>query len=298
MAIALAASSMFFLSTCDQLLEAGLGDKVDIDAPVIEILSHENGNYVTGLAQIGGTFGDDSEVFDLALSIDGGDSFTSIDFDDSIEEWSHDLDTAAYTDGEKDLRIRVTDAAEKSAEKRLLLYFDNNTPVVLIKNPSGYASAEFNDDITVRGEASDTSGIAIVEIELFDGDGTAVPLFDFEGNATTSNVTTVDGTNSWSFQFQSRYYTLASGTYSFVVTSTDRAGNTNEYVYHDDDIRTLSGGPAVTVESLYTLDKGFDVDGVEITLEQLASARLERLDMSVDQSLDIPVPKLSDSDGF
>ena len=280
---------MFLLSTCDQLLQAGLGDKVDLDAPTLEILSHGNGDYVTGIAQLGGTFFDDAEIADLAISLDGGETFASIDVDLTIEEWSYDLDTSVLTDGEKDIRIKVTDGAGKVAEKRLLLYFDNNAPVVLIKNPSGYATQEFNDDITLRGEVSDTSGIALVEIELFDGNGDEVLLFDSDGNPADSNITTVDGTNSWSFQFESRYYTLVSGTYAFVVTSTDRAGNENSYVYHDDDVRALNSGSGITVESLYGIDQGLTVEGIAITSKQLAAARLERLEMDVNQSLDLPV---------
>ena len=134
----LSIAPMFLLSTCNELLQAGLGEKVDLDVPVIEVLSHGNGDYVTGIPQIGGTFGDDSEIADLAVSFDGGETYTSIDFDPLAEDWTYDFVTTAFPDGEIDVRIRISDAAEKSAESRLLLYIDNASPVVLITSPSGY----------------------------------------------------------------------------------------------------------------------------------------------------------------
>ena len=226
----LALAVMFLLSTCSQLFQAGLGDKVDLDVPVIELLSHQNGDYVTGTAQIGGTFGDDTEITVFEVSFDGGETYTSIiDFDGSAEEWRYDFVTTAFSDGEVDMRFRVSDAAAKSAESRLLLYVDNAKPVVLIKNPSRYATELYNDAIVVRWEVADDSGISIVEIELFAPDGSPIQLFDADGNATGTNLTSVDGTNSWSFQFKSRYYTLASGTYSFLVTASDRAGKQLSY---------------------------------------------------------------------
>jgi len=155
--------SLFFLTTCEDLFKAGLGDKVDIDPPTVAILSHVNGQYVGGLITLGGTYGDDSAVALLQISLDGGASFTAVKLDPKATDWEYTIDTTKYPDGEKDIRVHIEDGAGKSADKKLLLYFDNRAPVVLIKDPQGYGSEQYNDDITIRGEATDSSGIVRVK---------------------------------------------------------------------------------------------------------------------------------------
>ena len=251
--VAIAVISLLLLTTCDDLFKAGLGDKVDIDPPVVTILSHANGQYVGGTLTIGGTYGDDSAVALLQVSLDGGTNYTAVEFNPDVTQWEYSINTVAYTDGEKDIRVRVEDGAGKSADIKLLLYFDNRAPVVLIKDPQGYDSEQYNDDVTIRGEATDSSGIVSVNIKPYDEAGDPVALYDSEGNPTTSYSVDADGTNSWSFLFQSRYYTLA-GIYKFVITATDKAGIKNTYMYHYDDILALAG-KSVTVENLYKILK-------------------------------------------
>ena len=288
---AIAAASLFVLTTCDDLFKAGLGDKVDIDPPIVTIVTPTNGQYVGGTVTFAGTYGDDSEVAALQLSLDGGKTFSSIKFDPKATEWEYAVNTAAIADGEKDIRVRIEDGAGKSADKKLLVYFDNRAPIVLIKDPQGYASEQYNDDISIRGEATDSSGIVRVEIEPFDEAGEPVALFDSEGNPTTSYSVDVDGTNSWSFLFQSRFYTDAGATlvgiYEFVITATDKAGISNSYTYHYDDILALAG-TTVTVENLYRIEHGESVSGHAFNAADLTPLRLDGLVLDIDQSLDIP----------
>ena len=153
----------------------------------MDILSHANGQYVTGVQQLGGSFGDDITVAALRISADGGETYYDIPFDPAAVQWAVEIDTATFVDGERDVRIQIEDTSTKSAEKKLLLYFDNHAPVVVVKNPQGYKSTQFNDDITIRGEAVDYSGIVSVEVELLDEAGNPVQQVDADGNPTTDH---------------------------------------------------------------------------------------------------------------
>ena len=124
--VGVAVGFLILFANCEQLFEVGLGDKVDIEPPVVDILSHVNGQYVTGVQQLGGSFGDDSDVAALQLSADGGKTFSDIPFDPAGDHWLVEIDTVGFGDGEQDIRVRIEDATAKIAEKKLLLYFDNH----------------------------------------------------------------------------------------------------------------------------------------------------------------------------
>ena len=113
--------SILLLTTCKDLFNAGLGEKVDIDPPVVAILSHANGQYVGGTVTIGGTLSDDSEVAALQISFNGGSSFSAVNFNPKSTQWEYSLNTTQFSDGEIEILLRIEDGSGKSALKKLLV---------------------------------------------------------------------------------------------------------------------------------------------------------------------------------
>lgn len=223
--IAATALALLGLSTCD-LLKPGLGDEVDIDPPKITVESHSNGDYVGGSFTLSGTVEDDFRVESVTVS-DGSSSFNaSIDGD----TWSVEIDSGSLNDGDVDYQLNVTDASGKKAGINLLLTVDNNPPTVLITTPDLYGSdAEFNNVVTVKGEAADTTRVKEVLLSLYDrSDDT--PVF------TDVKAT---GTSSWYYSFDASSLNGGlNGEYYLIVRAYDNSGNYNPWFYHFADIRT------------------------------------------------------------
>ena len=270
--------TVLILSTCSNPLTAGLGEKVDLEPPTLKILSHTNGQYVLGLQSIGGTWNDDGELESIQLSFDDGTSYVKASIDSESGNWFYDIETGSYPDGEKNIIIIATDSSGKIVEKKLLLYFDNRVPVVLITEPQAYASQDFNEDIIIRGEATDSSGIVEIQIEILDASDVQV---------TAPAV--IDGTNSWSFLFLSNTapYDTETG-FHFNVTATDKSGQKNTYIYHYDDILSINGSGSTTIEDLYSFEYGGSPASITFSTADLSGIRLDNLPLTIDQTLDSP----------
>ena len=278
--------SLFIISGCPMPL-IGLGDKVDLDVPEITIASHENGDYVNGTITLVGGLADDVGVEEVNVTFDRGDTWSEANIDTENSEWNYEIDTTAHSDGEKELIITVVDVSQKVVELRLLLYFDNGAPVVMFKLPQGYASNQFNGDISIKGETADQFGIQRVDISVFDA----------EGNAVIEPVAAA-GTNSWSYIFKSKDY-VESGTASFSVAATayDYSGNSNTFVYHYDDVFEQNNSNAVTVEQLALLQSGQMVENLSLDSTSLVEIRSAAVPITVNQNLDLPEFIISNPDG-
>ena len=272
-------------AACENPFQVGLGDQVDIDRPDGEIRSPDSGQYLRGVVTLTGSHSDDSSSLPtVKVSTDDGSSFSSASVD--AEGWSLALDTTLLADGELELLVVITDASGKQTEKRQLYYVDNTAPLVLVKNPQGYASGSFNGTVTVRGEVADMFAISGVAVQIQDSAGTALTGFE-----------SADGTNSWVFQFDSRIYADPAGDLRLAVQATDRAGNISTTVLHYDNVLTANGNFAVSVEDLLRIRSGLSVSGVTISQDQItnvptdtpAGVVLQSVPVSIDNDLDKPM---------
>ncbi len=279
-----------FLSTCSNLFNPGLGEKVDINPPTVSIDSHSDGQYVQGTVTFGGSFGDDRDEPVLEVSIDGGSTFSSVgSVDQSSGVWSHDIDTTNLADREYEIRLRVTDQADKVATAKVIVNVDNTAPVVLFRTPQGTASSTFNQTIPVSGDAYDSFGITEVRVTLLDGDGNTLYMrkdseaLDAARNSEQVKHDIADGTNSWSYPFDSTLYTGDVAEYGLVVSALDKAGNESSGFFYVDTLRTqLDSIP--TVNQLYAGTKGVG-SLASIDLTALLSPSLR---VTVDQQQDLP----------
>lgn len=265
------------LVACNNPLQVGLGDKVDLNVPDVELTSHQAGQYLSGTVEFGGVFTDDFEISGISLSADGGETELSAATNPEDRTWTYALDTTAYPDGETELLITITDQSGKTIQKRVLYYFDNTAPLVMVKNPQAYQSNIYNGTITVRGESADRFGIDEVAIRILDETGEALSSFDL-----------ADGTNSWAFEFDSRLYADPAGTIRIQTRAKDRAGNESEVVLHYDDVLFRNGGAPITIEDVLRVASGTELDGVTITEADIADIQMENVPFQIDNDLDKP----------
>ena len=262
----------------------GLGDKVDIDAPSVSIGKYGdgttivNGDYVKGVVILTGSASDDIGIQSVKLSFDGGLTFSNATVSSNQLSWSYTVDTSAYADGEKDIIVLVSDtsASPKTSEERLLLYFDNTAPVLVVNEPAGYVSTNFTDlIINLKGEATDPYRIRKIDVELTGGSGILGP---------------VEGTNSWTCAFTS----TGTGNYSFRVIAEDYAGNRSTHFYHYDDVLVANDTTFITPEDVYKVENG--EDGPNLTGAELAAIELSDLPISISMDQDNPVITISNPD--
>ncbi|MCF6334463.1 MAG: Ig-like domain-containing protein [Spirochaetales bacterium] len=273
--------SVIILAGCPNTM-IGLGDKVDIDSPKVSIGTYGdgapvvNGDYVRGEITLTGSTSDDIGISSVKVSFDGGLIFNSAVVAGDELSWSYTVDTSSYPDGEKDIIVLVSDTSEtpKTNEERLLLYFDNTAPLVVVTVSPGFASPASDSTFSIKGEATDPYRIKRVSVSMTQGSGT---------------LSTVEGTNSWSFVLSG----AVTGAYKFEVTAEDYAGNRNTHFFHYNDVNTLNGGNYITIENLYKIENGKSVADTVITKASLEGIRLSELPLSVDMNDDVPVITIS-----
>jgi len=151
------------LSTCD-LFKVGLGEKVDISAPTLEITSPTNGSYITGVVHLKGTASDDTGVASVSVAVSfpasSGLSAKNYTAAFSDGQWSLDFDSAALAPGievNANVLVTATDLASKTSEQKIIIYVDNNPPIVKLTSPTAddLANAAYyvNGSLRFRGAA-------------------------------------------------------------------------------------------------------------------------------------------------
>ncbi len=269
--------------SCRNPLTIGLGDAIDLDVPQLAVTSHTNGQYVSGLIEIEGTYTSPEYFQDVTVrvSLDGGVTFAPANVDTAAKLWSYAIDTTAHPDGAYDVIVLQTDSGGKTLEKRLLLYFDNTAPVVLVKVPLAYAYPpnEYNGTVSIRGDVFDQFPIQRVDIEIRNSSGTQlVP------------PTTVTGTNSWSYNFASVGLVGGIENVDVIVVAYDRAGNANSILYHIADVTDWNGGVALSVEEVAALDAGNALfRAIALTADPAKLLTDPKLTLRINQGLDLPV---------
>ena len=276
-AIAFGAAAMLAIAGCQNPLQVGLGNKVDLEVPDIALTSHAAGQYLSGTVTLSGVYTDDFEIQGITLSFDNGVSSMAASTNAADRTWSYEVNTAQYPDGEIEVLLTITDQSGKEIQKRILYYFDNTPPMVLVKNPQGYATNLYNGIITVRGESADRFGLDEVVVRIVDDTGAPLSSFD-----------PADGTNSWTFEFDSRLYADPAGDIGLEVRATDRAGNQSSLVLHYDDVLFNNGGAAITIEDVLRIAGGTPVEGTSLTAAEIQAIYLDSVPISIDNDLDKP----------
>jgi hypothetical protein len=274
-------SAVVLAGSCRNPFTIGLGDDVDIQSPDLVVTSHVNGEYVKGILVLEGTYADDLQDVAVRVSLNGGASYAPASVDPATSHWSYTLDTVGQLDGGRDLVVRATDGSGKNIDKRILLYFDNTPPIVLVKVPLGYAYPpnEYNGIVSIRGDATDQFPIQQVSVKVYNASGTLLA-------SSTGDI----GTNTWTYPFPSVGLVAGIENCDVIVTATDRAGNQNSTFYHIADVTAYNSGVALSVEEVAALDAtSAPFRAIAVTADPALLPTARKLTLHINQGLDLPV---------
>ena len=161
----------------------------------VQITSHRPGTFVTGRPFLEGQAGyyleepqteeeqpakerkrelAGHEVQKVEVSFDNGGSFRRAD---GKETWRYRLETQGLSNGPLRILVRATFVDGETAITRTQLQVDTDPPELVLLSPK--EGGRFNQEITLRGTASDETGLESVEISLREGDKSryGVPAF-------------------------------------------------------------------------------------------------------------------------
>ncbi len=291
--------TVLILSTCSNPFTAGLGEKVDLDAPQLEITSHHNGDAVGDVFDLSGSINDDGIVKSVTVSISyEGSVIGTGSAVVTNSSWNFNYNSNGLSDGDHEFLVVATDDTDKTVSRKVLLTVDNNPPTVIVTVPSQYnlltndlaagipnqdITVELNKLVTIKGEAADTTRVKDVRISLYDA-STDAPIF-------VDQLAT--GTSSWYYTFDSSGNPNTD--YYFFVKATDFSDNENTYFYHFFDILSLASDPAdlPNIEEINATEFEAAVLGGSLPAAQLLNIRHnttagEQMIITIDQDSDLP----------
>ncbi len=131
---------------CKNPFQSGLGDKVDIDRPIVTLDSPDPGDFLRGVVTFSGKASDDTSVSSVRITFDRGNSWTEVDsYSASTRQWSHTIDTLAsdgggepaFPNGRLNVRVRVIDnSGKQTTTEELLFTVDNEGPRIFVLVPT------------------------------------------------------------------------------------------------------------------------------------------------------------------
>jgi large repetitive protein len=217
------------LTTCD-LFKTGLGSKIDVTAPTIDVTSLKNGDYINSARTLSGTAGDDVRVMGVDVAVYSGSTLVAtLPATISGTAWSVVLDPAALfpsQESQADLTIRVTDDSGKATDRRLVLYFDTVKPTIGSLTPSmanlENADTFLSETVAFRGSVKD--GFGVESLSFLAG---GVERWD-----------AACGTSSWTVYADTTTYSAGTGGVASLgggvlkvpvtIAATDKAGNLSD----------------------------------------------------------------------
>jgi len=279
---------------CD-VFTPGLGDKVDIEQPVVSLDNREANFYFHGTMLLSGTVSDDQGVDSVtvyytdrsgnkrsALATLSTASEKEIDGDKAyVSTWSLSLASGGslstqLAEGDQTLTITAQDKSGRTYSITTACRVDNNAPVVLVTSPLTYTasggSSSYNKYVDIKGEAWDEYGIESLTIQVYD-----------QSKKALSSAFSVDGTKSWS----SRLLLSSSGStlqsylqdderYYYLVRASDAAGNTSSVYFHRNDFYTMIPNLETfpTIEEIGLAWRGSPKSGSKLSKSLLSSYQL------------------------
>jgi hypothetical protein len=128
-----------FLLSCENPFEQGLGNKVDIIPPTLNLVSPSptNDRFLSGVVRFSGKAEDDRSVSSVSVSLDSGASWQAVDsYDSETKDWYFYLDTLYVSpdsqtireDGPFSIRFMATDNSGKPYESIDFNFYAKNRP--------------------------------------------------------------------------------------------------------------------------------------------------------------------------
>jgi hypothetical protein len=155
--------------SCENPFEKGLGEKINITPPVVQLINPVPGNYIQDITRIEGTATDDRGVTRIEIGV-----FDTIEDEapgqwtsegivyDKVKNWYYDFDTSAWNggkDGTIKLQFRVFDDGDQPVATAPLVYVIKNSPPELTLTTPAPGKTFLITGTTIRGQIRDRRGI-------------------------------------------------------------------------------------------------------------------------------------------
>lgn len=295
---------VLLFTACLNPFQAGLGDRVDIDRPLVTLSSPEPGEFLRGVVTFSGTASDDVSVRTVQISFSGGATWYPVtSFDQSTGQWTHTVDTReAFANTRISVRVRVIDGSGKQTTTEDLLFtVDNEAPQIFFVfpriDPLTYNEANpptVGKNGAIFGTITDREGIALDHPEVKFWADTGVPSNQNEPSAWTSiRPTPEEGAdpNPAVYDFRFNLPTEVTGPHWIRVAAEDVGGQRRETeVYR---VVIISGAPQISISAPDQGDAGRGTVRIEGTATHETGNRPElelRLTARNDSTVTITVP--------
>ncbi len=150
----------------------------DTVKPVIDIISHTGGSYVTGKIALEGTVTDLNGIEKLSCSEDGGKTYNEIKLSKGTTDgqwtFSRKIDTRLHQDGSFVFWLEAVDGLGSRSKQSFLFYIDNRPPELTLIYPE--AEKSVNGRIVLIGRAYDEVGISSLSYEADNGTAGEISL--------------------------------------------------------------------------------------------------------------------------
>ena len=169
--------------------EVGLGEAVDVAAPVISIETPETSAIIRDTFAIAGNWSDDGSIKDLDVVLrntgtnkeyDGFKPVLTLETDakDPKGTWSATIDpvTAKIPDGNYEATITISDNGHHTTEITRTFIIDNTAPVMVLSRPSSSKTdsdnlvESYGQYLTLEGQAADDNDIEEIVINFYSKD--------------------------------------------------------------------------------------------------------------------------------
>ena len=294
----------FVFASCLNPFQAGLGDRVDIDRPVVSLASPEPGEFLRGVVTFSGFAGDDISVRTVQISFNGGATWNSVTtFDPSTGQWTYTVDTReAFTNTRIFVRVRVTDGSGKQTTTEDLLFtVDNEAPQIFFVFPR-IDPLTYNEDNpptvgkngAIFGTITDREGIALGHPEVKFWADSGAPATENEPIAWTSvRPAPEEGEdpNPAVYDFRFNLPTEVTGPHWFRVAAEDVGGQRRETEAYR--VVIISGAPQIGISAPGQGDAGRAMIRIEGTTSHETGNRPElelRLTARNDSTVAVTVP--------
>ncbi|MCG8569232.1 MAG: Ig-like domain-containing protein, partial [Spirochaetes bacterium] len=246
---------------------------LDINNPVVQVTSPENGTYLKDKVTISGTAFDQNDIDIVEISSNYGSTYVSTT---GLEDWNYQLDTKSLPDGPLNILVKAKDKSGSEGYTFSLFNIDNTPPAIEIIEPRD--GDLVNNVMLITGRASDNIELKEIKLRITRDDQNMFSETDEEGFIIAT------GKETWKYEVDTSAWET-NQVYHLVVRAMDVSGNNTDKTL-DFIVDPLSDLPVVEInqpqqnqhltgEFINIYGTAYDDEGIEGVFLRLDNAEEE-----------------------